>query len=45
MGHYNRIEVGEPEHGDFIALQCIDDQVEAVIAKGYARPWRCCRNA
>ncbi|MDH0648240.1 FAD-dependent oxidoreductase [Pseudomonas sp. GD03858] len=36
--HWNRIEyVGEPEHGDFIALQCIDDQVEAVIAKGYAR--------
>ncbi|WP_422402666.1 FAD-dependent oxidoreductase [Pseudomonas sp. GZD-209] len=41
LGHgrqWNRIEyVGEPEHGDFIALQCIDDQVEAVIAKGYAR--------
>lgn len=36
--HWNRIEyVGEPEKGDFIALQCIDDQVEAVIAKGYAR--------
>jgi 3-phenylpropionate/trans-cinnamate dioxygenase ferredoxin reductase subunit len=36
--HWNRIEyVGEPEQGDFIALQCIDDQVEAVIAKGYGR--------
>ena len=36
--HWNRIEyVGEPEKGDFIALQCIDDRVEAVIAKGYAR--------
>lgn len=41
LGHgrnWNRIEyVGEPEHGDFIALQCVDDQVEAVIAKGYGR--------
>ena len=41
LGHgrnWNRIEyVGEPEQGDFIALQCIDDQVEAVIAKGYGR--------
>ncbi|MDH0301576.1 MULTISPECIES: FAD-dependent oxidoreductase [unclassified Pseudomonas] len=36
--HWNRIEyVGEPEQGDFIALQCIDDQLEAVIAKGHAR--------
>ena len=40
LGHareWNRIEfVGEPEKGDFIALQCVDDQVEAVIAKGYS---------
>lgn len=40
LGHareWNRIEfVGEPEHGDFIALQCVDEQVEAVIAKGYS---------
>lgn len=40
LGHgryWNRIEfVGEPEHGDFIALQCIDDEVEAVVAKGYS---------
>ncbi|UBM27599.1 FAD-dependent oxidoreductase [Pseudomonas sp. p1(2021b)] len=36
--HWNRIEyVGEPEQGNFIALQCVDDQVEAVIAKGYSR--------
>ncbi|MCO7514067.1 FAD-dependent oxidoreductase [Pseudomonas guariconensis] len=41
LGHgqgWNRIEyVGEPEKGDFIALQCLDDQVEAVIAKGHSR--------
>ncbi|MDR2307495.1 MAG: FAD-dependent oxidoreductase [Paucimonas sp.] len=41
LGHgtgWNRIEyVGEPEHGDFIALQCLDDQVEAVVAKGFSR--------
>lgn len=41
LGHargWNRIEyVGAPEQGDFIALQCLDDQVEAVIAKGYER--------
>lgn len=41
LGHasgWNRIEyVGTPEQGDFIALQCLDDQVEAVIAKGHAR--------
>ncbi|MEN5034565.1 FAD-dependent oxidoreductase [Pseudomonas sp. TWI929] len=40
LGHardWNRIEfVGEPEKGDFIALQCVDEQVEAVIAKGYS---------
>jgi NADPH-dependent 2,4-dienoyl-CoA reductase/sulfur reductase-like enzyme len=40
LGHardWDRIEfVGEPEKGDFIALQCIGDQVEAVIAKGYS---------
>lgn len=36
--HWNRIEyVGEPEKGAFIALQCVDDQVEVVIAKGYSR--------
>ncbi|WP_296233487.1 FAD-dependent oxidoreductase [Pseudomonas sp. UBA4617] len=35
--HWNRIEfVGAPEQGDFIALQCVDEQVEAVIAKGYS---------
>ncbi|MOA62542.1 hypothetical protein D3C78_1879930 [compost metagenome] len=28
--------VGTPEQGDFMALQCVDEQVEAVIAKGYA---------
>ncbi|QXH59191.1 FAD-dependent oxidoreductase [Pseudomonas maumuensis] len=41
LGHasgWNRIEyVGTPEQGDFIALQCLDDQVEAVVAKGYSR--------
>ncbi|WP_369991774.1 FAD-dependent oxidoreductase [Pseudomonas xanthosomatis] len=41
LGHgrlWNRIEyVGEPGLGDFIALQCVDDQVEAVVAVGYAR--------
>ncbi|OUM22747.1 pyridine nucleotide-disulfide oxidoreductase [Pseudomonas putida] len=40
LGHtreWNRIEfVGEPEKGDFIALQCVDERVEAVIAKGYS---------
>lgn len=40
LGHaqdWNRIEfVGEPEKGDFIALQCVGDQVEAVVAKGYS---------
>lgn len=40
LGHardWDRIEfVGEPEKGDFIAMQCIGDQVEAVIAKGYS---------
>lgn len=40
LGHardWNRIEfVGEPENGDFIALQCMDERVEAVIAKGYS---------
>ncbi|WP_449432989.1 FAD-dependent oxidoreductase [Pseudomonas putida] len=40
LGHardWNRIEfVGEPEKGDFIALQCVGEQVEAVIAKGYS---------
>ncbi|AGZ35243.1 MULTISPECIES: FAD-dependent oxidoreductase [Pseudomonas] len=40
LGHardFNRMEfVGEPEKGDFIALQCVDDQVEAVIAQGYS---------
>ena len=40
LGHareWNRIEfVGEPENGDFIALQCVGEQVEAVIAKGYS---------
>ncbi|WP_176506298.1 FAD-dependent oxidoreductase [Pseudomonas urethralis] len=40
LGHardWDRIEfVGEPEKGDFIALQCIGEQVEAVIAKGYS---------
>ncbi|WP_043201257.1 FAD-dependent oxidoreductase [Pseudomonas putida] len=40
LGHareWNRIEfVGEPEKGDFIALQCLDERVEAVIAKGYS---------
>jgi len=28
--------VGAPEQGDFIALQCVGEQVEAVIAKGYS---------
>ena len=28
--------VGTPESGDFIALQCLEDQVQAVVAKGYA---------
>ena len=40
LGHareWNRIEfVGGPEQGDFIALQCVDDRVEAVIAQGYS---------
>ncbi|MFJ4067794.1 FAD-dependent oxidoreductase [Pseudomonas sp. NPDC089996] len=40
LGHardWDRIEfVGEPEKGDFIALQCAGEQVEAVIAKGYS---------
>jgi len=40
LGHardWDRIEfVGEPEKGDFIALQCVGEQVEAVIAKGYS---------
>lgn len=40
LGHaqdWNRIEfVGEPETGDFIALQCVNEQVEAVIARGYS---------
>lgn len=40
LGHardWNRIEfVGEPEKGNFIALQCVDERVEAVIAKGYS---------
>lgn len=40
LGHardWDRIEfVGEPEKGDFIALQCAGTQVEAVIAKGYS---------
>jgi len=40
LGHareWNRIEfVGEPEKGDFIAFQCVGEQVEAVIAKGYS---------
>ncbi|WP_060507090.1 FAD-dependent oxidoreductase [Pseudomonas sp. NBRC 111124] len=40
LGHardWDRIEfVGEPEKGDFIALQCAGNLVEAVIAKGYS---------
>jgi NADPH-dependent 2,4-dienoyl-CoA reductase/sulfur reductase-like enzyme/nitrite reductase/ring-hydroxylating ferredoxin subunit len=40
LGHaqdWDRIEfVGEPEKGDFIALQCVGEQVEAVVAKGYS---------
>ncbi|AFK72549.1 pyridine nucleotide-disulfide oxidoreductase [Pseudomonas putida SJTE-1] len=40
LGHardWNRIEfVGEPENGDFVALQCVNERVEAVIAKGYS---------
>ncbi|MCX2891586.1 MULTISPECIES: FAD-dependent oxidoreductase [unclassified Pseudomonas] len=40
LGHaqdWNRIAfVGEPEQGDFMALQCVDDRVEAVIAMGYS---------
>ncbi|MNO44643.1 Benzene 1,2-dioxygenase system ferredoxin--NAD(+) reductase subunit [compost metagenome] len=40
LGHaqaWNRmVFVGTPEQGDFMALQCVDEQVEAVIAKGYA---------
>ncbi|MNE57072.1 hypothetical protein D3C80_1520190 [compost metagenome] len=40
LGHardWDRIEfVGEPEKGDFIALQCVAEQVEAVVAKGYS---------
>lgn len=40
LGHaqdWNRIAfVGEPEKSDFIALQCVGEQVEAVIAKGYS---------
>lgn len=40
LGHardWNRVEfVGEPEKGDFIALQCMDDRVEAVVAKDYS---------
>jgi NADPH-dependent 2,4-dienoyl-CoA reductase/sulfur reductase-like enzyme/nitrite reductase/ring-hydroxylating ferredoxin subunit len=40
LGHardWDRIEfVGEPEKGDFIALQCTGEQVEAVVAKGYS---------
>ncbi len=40
LGHardWDRIAfVGEPEKGDFVALQCIGDQVEAVIAMGYS---------
>ncbi|WP_406822105.1 FAD-dependent oxidoreductase [Pseudomonas sp. KnCO4] len=40
LGHaqeWNHIEfVGAPEQGDFIALQCLDERVEAVIAKGYS---------
>ncbi|RAS28424.1 MULTISPECIES: FAD-dependent oxidoreductase [unclassified Pseudomonas] len=40
LGHardWDRIAfVGEPEKGDFVALQCIGDQVEAVIARGYS---------
>lgn len=40
LGHardWDHIEfVGQPEQGDFIALQCVGDQVEAVIAKGYS---------
>jgi len=40
LGHaqdWDRMEfVGEPESGDFIALQCVGEQVEAVIAKGYS---------
>ena len=33
----DRIEfVGGPETGDFIALQCVNEQVEAVIARGYS---------
>lgn len=40
LGHardWDRIEfVGAPEQGDFIALQCAGERVEAVIAKGYS---------
>ncbi|MFZ5937463.1 pyridine nucleotide-disulfide oxidoreductase [Pseudomonas putida] len=40
LGHarnWDRIEfVGEPEKGDFVALQCVGDQVQAVVAKGYS---------
>ncbi len=40
LGHardWDHIEfVGQPEQGDFVALQCVGDQVEAVIAKGYS---------
>ncbi|MBK5001895.1 FAD-dependent oxidoreductase [Pseudomonas sp. S31] len=40
LGHardWDHIEfVGEPEQGDFMALQCVGQQVEAVIAKGYS---------
>lgn len=40
LGHAQQwdemVFVGEPEHGDFIALQCVGEQVAAVIAKGYS---------
>ncbi|MFJ4055040.1 FAD-dependent oxidoreductase [Pseudomonas sp. NPDC089743] len=40
LGHardWDRIEfVGQPEQGDFIALQCAGEQVQAVIARGYS---------
>ena len=36
--HWDSLEVvGDPEDGDFIALQCRDDEVEAVIALGYSQ--------
>ncbi|WP_236235916.1 apoptosis inducing factor family protein [Pseudomonas faucium] len=40
LGHAQQwdqmVFVGEPEHGDFIALQCVGEHVAAVIAKGYS---------